>query len=397
MKELTAIRQKIDLIAECIFAKIQNIEEESFGLYSGEFGLLLFLLYYSKYSKNKKHISLTEDYAERLLEQFVNGTRLHTFCDGFSGILYLFEFLRENDFLDMDVNYAQPVLDNFLVSRMRQDIRQQNYDFMHGALGVGLYFLKKGLYSEYIQELIDFFYDTAEKDEDSQFFKWRSVVDPEENFTGYNLALSHGIPSIIIFLSRIIKSDSTNEKVMKMLSGAVNYVLSQQKDFLQFGSYFPNYIIQSSPETISKSRLAWCYGDLGIGMALWQAGKAIDKTEWKDKGLDILLQSTIRRNYNEDFVVDTGICHGSASIALIYRRIYLETHREEFKEATLYWISQTLDLSHFEDGLAGYKTYLASGWECNYALLMGISGIGLVLLSYLEGDEQAWDEMLLLS
>jgi len=50
------IKQKVDLIAECIFDKVQKSEEESFGLYSGEFGQLLFLLYYSKYSQDPKHI-----------------------------------------------------------------------------------------------------------------------------------------------------------------------------------------------------------------------------------------------------------------------------------------------------------------------------------------------------
>jgi|GEM_PF-4247298 len=36
---------------------------------------------------------------------------------------------------------------------MRQDMQYQYYDFMHGALGVGLYFLKKSAHPEYIQEL----------------------------------------------------------------------------------------------------------------------------------------------------------------------------------------------------------------------------------------------------
>ena len=92
-----AIRQKVDEIAECIFSKIQKSEGESFGLYSGEFGQLLFLLYFSNYSQNSKHALLTEQYAERLIEQFVRQERIHTFCSGLAGILYLFEFLREND------------------------------------------------------------------------------------------------------------------------------------------------------------------------------------------------------------------------------------------------------------------------------------------------------------
>jgi lantibiotic modifying enzyme len=188
-----------------------------------------------------------------------------------------------------------------------------------------------------------------------------------------------------------------NEKVIEMLSGAMNYVLSLQQDFSQFGSYFPSYLLKDTSKYFSKSRLAWCYGDLGIGMALWQAGKAIDKAEWKKKGFEILLQSTKRKNYTENFVVDAGICHGSSGIAMIFHRMYLETHDDEFKEATLYWLNQTLNFSSFTDGLAGYKSYELSGWKCDYSLLMGISGIGLVFTSCISKDMQTWDEMFLLS
>ena len=390
------IKEKVDSIAECIFDKVKTTEGESYGLYGGEFGLLLFLFYYSRFSQNKKYISLTENYAERLLEQFIEGTKSHSFCNGFSGILYLFEFLRENDFIDMDISDAQPTLNNYLVSRMRQNMIEKYYDFMHGAFGVGLYFLKKGNNPEYIQELIDFLYYTAEKDNDNQFFKWQSVIDFETNRIGYNLSLSHGIASIIIFLARVIKSGVSDKRIEDMLIGAVNYLLSQEKVFSQFGSYFPNYIVKDSPDDISKSRLAWCYGDLGIGIALWQAGKAFGKTEWKDKGLEILLQSTQRRNFNESYVQDAGICHGSAGIAMIFRRMCFETNRDEFIEATQYWLNQTLSFSCFEDGLAGYKTLYKDEWKCNYSLLLGISGIGLILMSYLDNDQQDWDEMFLL-
>ena len=46
--DTSAIRRKIDLIAECIFTKIQKRQtENSLGLYTGEFGRLLFMFYYS--------------------------------------------------------------------------------------------------------------------------------------------------------------------------------------------------------------------------------------------------------------------------------------------------------------------------------------------------------------
>ena len=397
----TIIKQKIDSMAECVFAKLQSMEDESFdyGVYTGKFGILSFLLYYSRFSKTKKHLKITENYAKRIFEQFLLNEKLHTFCSGLSGVLYLFEFLRENDFIDLDVSSAQQILENYLVSRMRENIQQNNYDFMHGALGVGLYFLKKEAYPEYIQELIDFLYETAEKSADNQIFKWKSIVmDKNEVLrSAYNFALSHGMSSIIIFLARVVESGILDEKIKEMLFGAVNYVLSQEKDFSQFGSYFPSYILIDSPDDISKSRLGWCYGDLGVGLALWQAGKALEKTEWQGKGLTILLKSTQRRDMFDSLVIDAGICHGSAGIALIYRRMYMETGRDEFREATQYWIDQTLNFSSFKDGLAGYKTFEKEGWKCDYSLLTGISGIGLVLLSYLENNQQTWDELFLLS
>ena len=143
--------------------------------------------------------------------------------------------------------------------------------------------------------------------------------------------------------------------------------------------------------------MAWCYGDLGVGIALWQAGKALKKEKWKKTGLEVLLQSTSRQTFHETSVIDTGICHGCSGIAMIYRRMFLETHRDEFKQAIPYWINQTLNYSHFEDGLVGYKTWEKNKWIRDYSLLTGVSGIGLVLLSYLEDDQQDWDEIFLIS
>jgi lantibiotic modifying enzyme len=393
----SVVEQKINSIAECIYAKVQKQEKELLGVYPGEFGILLFLFYYSSYTENEEYISLTETYAEKLLERLAEGISSHTFCNGLSGILYLFEFLKENRFIDMDVSATQPTLNNYLVTRMRQDIQYPYYDFMHGALGVGFYFLKKGSNREQIQELVDFLYNTAEKESNNGIFKWKSIVDMEKNILGYNIALSHGISSIIIFLSRVVKSGMVDEKINEMLSGAVNYILSQQIDIQQYGSYFPSQSLENKHTPISRSRLAWCYGDLGVAMALWQAGKVVNNVEWKNKSLEIFLPTSLRLSLVENYVQDAEICHGSAGIAMIYYRMYLETNKDEFKESCNYWLNQTLNFSRFSDGLAGYKTFTNDEWKSDYSLLMGISGIGLVLLSCITKDKQIWDELFLLS
>lgn len=143
--------------------------------------------------------------------------------------------------------------------------------------------------------------------------------------------------------------------------------------------------------------MGWCYGDLGVALAMWQAGKVMNQTKWKDKALEVFLYATTRKDPDTEFVKDAGICHGSAGLAMIFRRMYLETGIEEFKTATDHWINETLKNARFEDGLAGYKRLTMDGWENDYSLIMGIAGIGLVLISYLTNDAQEWDELFLLS
>lgn len=93
--------------------------------------------------------------------------------------------------------------------------------------------------------------------------------------------------------------------------------------------------------------MAWCYGDLGIGMAIWQSGKILKNEEYKKAGLRILMESTKRRNLKEEGVLDAGLCHGSSGISMIFRRMYIETQQREFADAWDYWIEKTLNFSIF--------------------------------------------------
>ena len=152
-------------------------------------------------------------------------------------------------------------------------------------------------------------------------------------------------------------------------------------------------------EQIQRSRLGWCYGDLGIAMALWQAGVALHNESWKNKALEILLfAAEKRRNLEKNFVKDAGLCHGTAGIGHIFYRVWWNTKMSEFKKAADYWFEQTLKMAIFADGLAGYKAWNGrDGWKNKENLLEGIAGIGLALLTYYYEIEPTWDECMLLS
>ena len=214
--------------------------------------------------------------------------------------------------------------------------------------------------------------------------------------------MSHGISSIISILSktyRIVGVDK--EKIKRLLQGAVQYLLAQEIDKNKYGSYFTYYALESTSDII-KSRLAWCYGDLGIASALYQAGKVLNEDNWINKSLEILLfAATERRNLQNNHVSDACLCHGTAGIGHIFYRMWWNTKLPEFKEATDYWFEQTIKMATHVDGLAGFKFFeIPDGkpvWVNRYEFLEGISGICLAMLTYYYEIEPAWDECLLLS
>jgi hypothetical protein len=333
-------------------------------------------------------------YVEKITERLMINQKSHSFCDGLSGILYLFDFLQQKELLDIDISDVQELFENYLIYSMKMDFFNRNFDFLHGSLGVILYFLKKRSNVDHINDFIEHLYVAAEKDTKNHIFKWKSYI-PHIKKDGYNLSLSHGISSLIITLSRMLKNNINNKYIEEMLNGSINYIFSQELDYNLYGSHYPSIIAEKY--SITKSRLAWCYGDLGIAFALWQAGTTTNRADWKNKALTIFTDSTRRTDSQLEGVIDAGICHGSVGLSLIYRRLYIETGIGSFKAATDYWMNQTLKHARFEDGLAGYKTYIMGDWICDHSLLMGITGIGLTFISYLENDSQDWDELLLIS
>ena len=79
--------------------------------------------------------------------------------------------------------------------------------------------------------------------------------------------------------------------------------------------------------------------------------------------------------------------------------MFKETGSQEFKEAALFWIGDGLEKAIHKDGYAGYKQWGGSEkkWSPELSILLGISGIGLTILSYLSNDLKGWDECLMIS
>jgi hypothetical protein len=101
--------------------------------------------------------------------------------------------------------------------------------------------------------------------------------------------------------------------------------------------------------------LGWCYGDLGIGISLIDAGSILRSQQATNVGIDTLLHSSLRRDLLANSVVDAGICHGAGGIAHIFNRLFYKTGIYQFKDASLYWYEVTIGMANKgDDSFGGY-------------------------------------------
>jgi len=372
------------------------------GLLAGTSGIALFIAYYDRIilqsnSLNPRVIEILE----HNIKCIDSGNRAHSICSGISGFGWLCEHLRKMGMLNQeDVEFLDD-LDPFLYNRMMVDIKQGNYDYLHGALGVGTYFLarlEKKDVPTYLHDLLAEVENSGILSENGGI-KWISLLDHKTGREGYNISLSHGMSSIAAFLIRLHHLNFEKARVDKLLLGTILYILDQMTSVESNISYFPSHSKESS-EGNNYSRLGWCYGDLGIACILRRVAIALKKPEWENTALEVLCHNADRRNIQENLINDAGFCHGSAGIAHVFLNLYLSTRVEKFKETVDYWLHITLQMAKHPDGLAGFKAWHSEGqrgFENVDSFLEGIAGIGMVLLSYLKNDEILWDECVMLS
>ncbi len=404
------MREKIENKVKEIIAIILNHQYDNTygrnGLYSGRAGDIMFLSLAYQYFSKPELLDHLSDILVGIAEDLNDYRKAHSFCYGTAGIGWLMEYLVNNKIVAIETDEVLSDVDQFLNYEMIRYLQSGNYDFLNGAIGLLLYFhnrlassVHKKQISDYMQKGIKLLHQIGE--ESPNQIKWYSPKYGENGKATDQLevkiCLSHGIASIVSVLSKVRsnRNYSGEREVLDMIiEKSINYLNAQRINYDEFGCHFPNQSLES--ESPIKSRLAWCYGDLGISRALVTIGKQLMNEKLIDEGLYILSVTTGRRNLEDNYVIDAGVCHGSAGIALSYM-LWENEVGIEFKEVIDYWIKKTLDYSMYEDGLAGYKSYngLTKEYETDASFLTGIGGIGCVLLTYLNPENNNWTEMLL--
>ncbi len=403
MEQPEILKKQLNNISTILQERYREISDV--GVVAGISGMALFQFYYSKYLDVDTHADIGAEMISHCIEQINDGYSFPTFCTGIAGLGWAIQHLKTNDFIDVDCDELLSPFDSYLYNQMTFDLNRGNYDFLHGGIGYGFYFLSRfehtenkalrQVYRSYLDELITSLEALAIAD--GTTFKWESVLDFERGNKGFNLSLSHGISSILNFLSRLHTFEEFKEPTERLVKGAANYLLRFESKSAANLSLFPSWV-ETDVSLDYKSRIAWCYGDLGIGLSLLKAGKSLNDTTMQKHALNVLQHTTTRTSPDETSVIDAGLCHGSYGNALIYQRLFQENKIPSFEKTLDFWIQDGLEKAVHTDGYAGYKQWngLQKDWLPELSLLEGIAGIGLVMIDYLSEEPNPWDECLMI-
>lgn len=393
-------------VKQLAFITKNSYEElEDIGVLGGLAGVALFQFYCAHYFDEDSYSETGVEIITRCMERINEGYSFPSYCNGIAGFGWTLQLLQNLDFIDIDLDELLTPFDDFLHQQMKLDFQNNYYDALHGALGYGIYFIKrfnspqtssktKEHYKEIIKKLLSNLEVLAEKDKNG--LKWQSILNVQLGNKGYNLSLSHGMSSIVYVLFKIHEAGIEKERVQNLVEGATAFILSCEKNTEEGISQFPSWI-DPAEKPLFNSRLAWCYGDLGIGKAIQWSSDIQQKPQLKLKAKELLLKASLRKTQENSIVVDAGYCHGSFGNAHIFQQLGFGFNEEQFLVTADYWLNDGLK-RRFKDDNQPYQQWskLEGRFKFELNVLEGLSGIGLSMLAFLTESESKWDESLML-
>lgn len=389
------------------FNKIKTIRNfNHIGVLSGVSGILVVLLdiYKNKPSPDLK--SKIQSVFDKILEILHSSDSLMiTYCDGLAGLGILLSKMIKSDFYvikDDDFNTVNDILnqiDEIAEEEIIGFVLQENFDFLHGLVGLGFYFVEREN-EIIISRIVEYLRKKATITESEVY--WVKYDQYHNHTSVIDLGVAHGNASVILLLTKI--GNRFGIDVKELIYGNIKFYLNNLQNLNEnVISFYPTVLIHSKylEESIqpSNSRLAWCYGDLGSLYILFLVAKELNLEKESSVFLERLLFVSKRNKETDDYEMDAAFCHGSSGIATIFYKLSQLTNLQEFMDAAYYWLRDTLDSKNTEENKIkelGYSFPIKDSEEHNISLLEGATGLIYCYGKFLSYDCSLTDEFLLL-
>lgn len=379
-------------------------QQNGAGPAGGSTGLALLFANLERLKPGQGYDSAAKRHIDRAVDQVGTSPMSPALFGGFTGVAWAM------DLLNVDKHEGDPCteIDEVILNYLQTSPWPAIYDLVGGLVGYGVYALQRRNApngSSMLDAVLDRLEELAVDQPGGRTWltpvhllpPWQAEINPQGY---YNLGLAHGVPGVITVLAQAIALDRATETTRSLLDGAVAWLLAQQHPVNPRGCFNTVVPVDSGKE-VTGSRLAWCYGDLGLSVALLWSARLVNRPDWEAKALEVALVAA-ERSFETSGCMDAGLCHGAAGNALIFNRLYQATRLPAFQDAAIKWYRYTLQFRG-SSGFGGFQTWRGgegkaeNPWSDHAGLLEGSCGIALSLLAGLSSHEPSWDALLQIS
>ncbi|HVR95343.1 MAG TPA: lanthionine synthetase C family protein [Thermoanaerobaculia bacterium] len=290
-----------------------------------------------------------------------------------------------------------------------------DFDVISGLSGIGAYLLCRrhepgvaAALSAVVQALVDL---GGEEDGVPRWHTparllWDEEVQRLYPHGNLNCGLAHGIPGPLAFLSLACRAGVESPGLPESIARLADWLCQNRLDD-SWGVNWPTAVplvemagrleaTQAPATAEGTSRCAWCYGSPGIARALWLAGEALDRADYRDIAVSAM-EAVFRRPVVERRIDSPTFCHGIAGLLQITLRFAHDTGHAVFQEQSRVLVRQILG-SYRPESLLGFHNIETPESKTDQpGLLDGAPGVALVLLAATTGVEPGWDRLFLLS
>ncbi len=376
-----------------------------FSLSGGLAGQALFFAYLDHARPGEGHDETAVELLEKAFDDLGETEAAPGLCSGFTGVAWTVEHLRGRLF-DVDGEDAGAEIAATHARLLDCTPWPLEFDLISGLVGHGIYALERmprPLGRECLEFTLARLAESAERGP-----RGAAWWTPPRLMTGhkrdeapeglYDLGIAHGNPGVIALLGEACSRGVAVEVAQPLLAEAVAWLLEQQNP-PGSGSRFPRWIAPG--DEAGETRVAWCYGDLGIAAALLGAARGAGEPDWERTARG-LARGAAARSFESAGAIDAGLCHGAAGNAHLFNRLFQATGDPLLGEAARAWAERALSMRCPGEGIGGFLSWvpnarLERGWQSDPGFLTGAAGIGLALLAAATPIEPAWDRALLVS
>lgn len=283
---------------------------------------------------------------------------------GVVGVLYALEYIRAVDpsLLGEHEDAVREFvadMDEVLAGAAHAHL---HFDLVSGQCGIGAYALVRtdtGAARRIFAGAEQALRDSAERD--ASYCAWRAPSGIAAH-AGYDLGVAHGVPGVIGLLAHALRLGIATEHTALLLDHSLRWLRAHEDRSLPHARFAS---VTSRPH--ESSRLAWCYGDLGIAavlsVAVGTSGEVALARWWRT-----LAGQRIEQAATSWRLADDALCHGRAGVLHILRGL----------------LAHGLDSQAARYAAAEFETTLAQSIGAahkldNYGLLEGWSGVVLAL------------------